>query len=126
MPAIRLDQTILTNARIVRADQVMEGGVEMAGASSPRRALATAGLLDIVSSDYIPFAMLQSACCLVDTVEGKSVPDAKGLVTRRPAEAVGPADRGEIALGKRVDLMQHRLDGVPIVRTMWRQGRRVS
>ena len=126
MTAIGLDQTILTNARIVLADQVMEGDAEMAGASSPRRALATAGLLDIVSSDYLPFSKLQSACCLVDSVEGISVSDAIGLVTRRPAEAVG-LDRGEIALGKRADLMQlRRDDGVPIVRTVWRQGRRVS
>ena len=41
-------------------------------------------------------------------------------------EAAGLDDRGEIALGKRADLVQLRIeDGIPIVRTVWRQGRRV-
>ena len=90
------------------------------------RELAAAGLLDILSSDYIPFSMLQSAFCLVDTVPGISVPQAISFVTRRPAQAAGLADRGEIALGKRADLVHLRLeDGIPIVQTVWRQGRRV-
>ena len=111
-------------AILMGGPNLVRGGSHSGNVSA--RELAAAGLLDIVSSDYIPFSMLQSAFCLVDTVEGISVPDAISLVTRRPAEAAGLDDRGEIALGKRADLVQVRLeDGVPIVRTVWRQGRRV-
>jgi len=103
---------------------VVRGGSHSGNVSA--RALAAAGLLDILSSDYIPFSMLQSAFCLVDTVEGISVPEAISYVTKRPADAAGLSDRGEIAPGKRADLVHLRLeDGVPIVQTVWRQGRRV-
>ena len=43
-----------------------------------------------------------------------------------PAEAVGFTDRGEIAPGKRADLVRvHVRDGMPIVREVYREGRRV-
>jgi alpha-D-ribose 1-methylphosphonate 5-triphosphate diphosphatase len=90
------------------------------------RALAEADLLDILSSDYIPFSMLQSAFSLADNVEGISLSKAIQLVTKRPAEAAGFHDRGEIAVGKRADFVHVRVeDGIPIVLTVWRQGRRV-
>lgn len=70
--------------------------------------------------------MLQSAFCLVDEVEGISLPEAISYVTQRPAEAAGLTDRGEIAVGKRADLVHVRLEeGIPIVRTVWREGKRV-
>ncbi|WP_172123141.1 MULTISPECIES: alpha-D-ribose 1-methylphosphonate 5-triphosphate diphosphatase [unclassified Devosia] len=90
------------------------------------RALAAADLLDIISSDYIPFSMLQAAFALADGPEGVSLPKAVQLVTKRPAAAIGFDDRGEIAVGKRADLVHLRIeDGIPIVLTVWRQGRRV-
>ena len=49
------------------------------------------------------------------------------MVTSRPAEAAGLTDRGEIALGKRADLARvQKLGDVPVVRGVWRQGKRVS
>ncbi|TJV20277.1 MAG: alpha-D-ribose 1-methylphosphonate 5-triphosphate diphosphatase, partial [Mesorhizobium sp.] len=40
---------------------------------------------------------------------------------------VGLADRGVIEQGRRADLVRVRLDDhVPVVRTVWRQGRRVA
>jgi alpha-D-ribose 1-methylphosphonate 5-triphosphate diphosphatase len=111
-------------AILMGGPNVVRGGSHSGNVSA--RDLAAAGLLDILSSDYIPFSMLQSAFCLVDEVEGIDVPTAISLVTSRPAAAAGLDDRGEIALGKRADLVQVRIeDGVPIVRTVWRQGRRV-
>lgn len=90
------------------------------------RALAEADLLDIISSDYIPFSMLQSAFLLADVVEGISISKAVQLVTKRPAEAGGFHDRGEIAIGKRADFVHLRIEeGIPIVLTVWREGRRV-
>jgi len=103
---------------------VVRGGSHSGNVSA--RALAQADLLDILSSDYIPFSMLQSAFSLAETVEGISLSKAVQLVTKRPAEAAGFTDRGEIATGKRADFVQVRVeDGIPVVRTVWRQGRRV-
>jgi alpha-D-ribose 1-methylphosphonate 5-triphosphate diphosphatase len=48
-------------------------------------------------------------------------------VTKTPAEAVGLNDRGEIAVGKRADLVRLRVaEAVPVVRSVWRTGRRVA
>jgi alpha-D-ribose 1-methylphosphonate 5-triphosphate diphosphatase len=103
---------------------VVRGGSHSGNVSA--RDLAAAGLLDILSSDYIPFSMLQSAFCLAHDVGSVSLPEAVSFVTKRPADAAGLTDRGEIAIGKRADLIQVRVeDGIPIVRTVWRQGRRV-
>ena len=46
-------------------------------------------------------------------------------VTKAPAQAVGLDDRGEIAIGKRADLVRVRHDETPVVRTVWRDGQRV-
>lgn len=111
-------------AILMGGPNVVRGGSHSGNVSA--RALAEADLLDILSSDYIPFSMLQSAFCLADTVEGISLSKAVQLVTKRPAEAGGFHDRGEIAIGKRADMVHVRVeDGIPIVRTVWREGRRV-
>ena len=82
-----------------------------------------AGLLDILSSDYVPFSLMQAVFSLEDTI---TLPEAVAMVTRHPAGAAGFEDRGEIAVGKRADLVQvASLEGVPVVRTVWREGRRV-
>lgn len=94
---------------------VVRGGSHSGNVSA--RALAEVGLLDILSSDYIPFSMLQSAFSLADTVDSISLPQAMQFVTKRPAEAAGFQDRGEVAIGKRADFVQVRVeDGIPIVR----------
>ena len=49
------------------------------------------------------------------------------LVSKAPAEATGLKDRGEIAIGRRADLLRVAThDGEPVVRAVWRQGRRVA
>ena len=111
-------------AILMGGPNVVRGGSHSGNVSA--RALAQADLLDILSSDYIPFSMLQSAFSLVDTVEGISLSKAVQLIAKRPAEAAGFGDRGEIAIGKRSDFVHLRIqDGIPIVLTVWRQGRRV-
>ena len=98
-------------------DQLMRAAIE----------LAKAGLLDIISSDYVPFAMLQAAFLLPERAENVTLPTAIGMVTRTPARAVGLTDRGEIAVGKRADLVRVRLiGGTPVVKAVWRQGERVA
>ena len=89
--------------------------------------LVRAGLLDILSSDYVPYALLQAAFVLPERVEDLGLPAALATVTRNPARAAGLTDRGEIAVGKRADLVRVRvIGGLPMVRGVWRQGRRVS
>lgn len=111
-------------AILMGGPNVVRGGSHSGNVSA--RALAEMDLLDILSSDYIPFSMLQSAFSLADNVEGISLPKAIQLVTKRPAEAGGFTDRGEIAVGKRADFVHLRIeDGIPIVLTVWREGRRV-
>lgn len=89
--------------------------------------LVRAGLLDILSSDYVPFALLQAAFVLPERIEGMGLPAALATVTRNPARAAGLNDRGEIAVGKRADLVRIKvIGGLPVVRGVWRQGMRVS
>lgn len=89
--------------------------------------LVRSGLLDILSSDYVPFALLQAAFILPQRVEGLTLPQALATVTSNPAKAAGLDDRGEIGAGKRADLVRVKVvDDRPIVRGVWRQGHRVS
>lgn len=89
--------------------------------------LVRAGLLDILSSDYVPYALLQAAFVLPERVQDLGLPAALATVTRNPARAAGLTDRGEIAVGKRADLVRVRvIGGLPMVRGVWRQGQRVS
>jgi alpha-D-ribose 1-methylphosphonate 5-triphosphate diphosphatase len=89
--------------------------------------LAREGLLDILSSDYIPSSLLMAALQLPKHVAAIDLATAVRTVTRTPAEAVGLADRGEIAIGKRADLIRvHVARDIPVVRSVWREGRRVA
>jgi len=90
------------------------------------RELAVAGLLDILSSDYVPSSLLMAAIAMPDVVDGIDLATAVRTVTKTPAEAVGLSDRGEIAPGKRADLIRVCVRTVPVVRSVWRQGRRVA
>ena len=89
--------------------------------------LAREGLLDILSSDYIPSSLLMAALQLPRDVPAIDLASAVRTVTKTPAEAVGLADRGEIAVGKRADIIRvHVARGIPVVRSVWRQGQRVA
>jgi alpha-D-ribose 1-methylphosphonate 5-triphosphate diphosphatase len=91
------------------------------------RELAAEGLLDTLSSDYVPESLLHSAFILAEHVEQIQLPEAVNMISRNPATAAGLHDRGEIALGKRADLVQvTQLDHAPVVRQVWRQGLRVA
>ena len=88
--------------------------------------LARAGVLDVMSSDYMPASLLMAALRL-PAVSAIDLAAAVRTVTKTPAEAVGLADRGEIAAGKRADLIRVRIAGdVPVVRATWQRGVRVA
>jgi alpha-D-ribose 1-methylphosphonate 5-triphosphate diphosphatase len=89
--------------------------------------LAREGLLDILSSDYIPSSLLMGALQLPARVPNIDLAAAVRTVTKAPAEAVGLSDRGEIAPGKRADLIRvHIARDIPVVRSAWREGNRVA
>lgn len=89
------------------------------------RALATAGLVDGFASDYVPMSLIE-ACFLLHQALGAPLPAAVAMATAQPAGMVGLADRGEIAPGRRADLVRVRIyERVPIVTAVWRAGRRV-
>lgn len=90
------------------------------------KSLANAGVLDVLSSDYVPFSLVHAPFLLADEEGGMSLPESIRLVTATPANAVGLEDRGRIATGLRADLVRvRRPEGVPVVRSVWREGRRV-
>jgi alpha-D-ribose 1-methylphosphonate 5-triphosphate diphosphatase len=89
--------------------------------------LARAGLLDVMSSDYMPASLLMAAFHLPKAVPAIELPQAVRTVTAAPAAAVGLDDRGEIAVGKRADLVRVRVSrDIPVVRSVWRSGQRVA
>ncbi len=89
--------------------------------------LARAGLLDVMSSDYMPASLLMAAFHLPRAVPAIDLPQAVRTVTAAPAAAVGLDDRGEIALGKCADLVRVRVSrDVPVARSVWRGGQRVA
>jgi alpha-D-ribose 1-methylphosphonate 5-triphosphate diphosphatase len=109
---------------LMGAPNVVRGGSHSGNVSA--RELIENGYLDILSSDYIPFSLIQSTFFLADTIDNITLPDAIRLVTKNPAKAVGLDDRGAIEIGKRADLVRVRVDEhIPVVRTVWREGRRV-
>ena len=90
--------------------------------------LADLGALDILSSDYVPFSLIQGAFTLADR-DGWTLPRAIATVTSAPARAVGLTDRGELREGMRADFVRVRRDApgdIPVVRGVWREGQRVA
>jgi alpha-D-ribose 1-methylphosphonate 5-triphosphate diphosphatase len=86
-------------------------------------ALSDVGLLDILTSDYVPSSLLHAPFILAD--KGLPLADAIATVTWKPGDALGLTDRGRIAPGLRADLVRVRVvDGMPIVRGIWVAGQK--
>ena len=109
---------------LMGAPNIVRGGSHSGNVAA--RDLAGTGNLDIISSDYIPSSLMQSAFHLTLDVPSVSLPEAMRMISYNPAQKVGLTDRGEIKLGKRADLVRVKLvDNIPIIRTVWREGSRV-
>jgi alpha-D-ribose 1-methylphosphonate 5-triphosphate diphosphatase len=88
--------------------------------------LAAHDLLDILTSDYVPTSLILGAFGLTQDSIGFDLPRAIATVTSIPAETVRLHDRGRIAVGLRGDLTRVAMvEGVPVVREVWREGRLV-
>jgi len=86
--------------------------------------MVAAGLCDILASDYYYPAMLAAVARLQADGIGR-LPDLWKLVSANAAAALGLANRGEIALGHRADLilMDWPESGTPVVRQCLVSGR---
>jgi alpha-D-ribose 1-methylphosphonate 5-triphosphate diphosphatase len=114
-----------------RGMRVIAGGPNIVRGGSHSGNVAAAelvarSLVDVFASDYVPASMLAGAFLLHDR-HGIALPAAIATVSAAPARTVGLADRGVIAPGLRADLVQvHLADGHPLVRQVWREGRRIA
>jgi len=107
------------------APNLVRGGSHSGNASA--RDLAKEGVLDIISSDYVPNSLIHAAFLLYDEIEGFDLPRAVGTVTTAPAQSAGLNDRGEIRVGNRADLVRVRhTPHHPLIRGVWREGIRIA
>ncbi|MEX0310316.1 MAG: alpha-D-ribose 1-methylphosphonate 5-triphosphate diphosphatase [Tateyamaria sp.] len=110
-------------AIIMGAPNLVRGGSHSGNVAA--KDLAERDMLDILSSDYVPAALLMSAVQL-----GEMWGDmARGIatVTSTPAKSVGLTDRGDILVGKRADLVRFKRTGAGVVaREVWSVGRQVA
>ncbi|MGV6849780.1 MAG: alpha-D-ribose 1-methylphosphonate 5-triphosphate diphosphatase [Marinibacterium sp.] len=109
-------------AVMMGAPNLIRGGSHSGNVAA--RDLAERDLLDIVSSDYVPSALLMAAVMLGDLWGDM----ARGIstVTAAPADVTGLTDRGRIAPGLRADLLRFRVDqGDPVPVALWSRGHRV-
>lgn len=108
------------------APNIVRGGSQSGNVAV--RDLLAERLIDILASDYVPRSMLDAAFLIAkDPALDYDLAAAVRMVTKAPAEAAGLADRGEIAAGKRADLIRvGEHDGHPYLKAVWRKGHRVA
>lgn len=107
------------------APNVVRGGSHSGNVSA--RDLAEIGVLDVLSSDYVPISLIHAPFVLAHELDAISLPEAIAMVTATPARTVGFDDRGRIHPGLRADLVRIRHDhDPPVVRSVWREGKRVA
>ncbi|MEO0484720.1 MAG: alpha-D-ribose 1-methylphosphonate 5-triphosphate diphosphatase [Pseudomonadota bacterium] len=110
-------------AVMMGAPNLIRGGSHSGNVAASE--LAEAGLLDIVSSDYVPSALLLAAFKLAELWD--DLPRAVATVTRNPARAARLSDRGALAPGLRGDVVRVRaLSDTPLLRGVWSQGVQVA
>lgn len=108
---------------IMGAPNLIRGGSHSGNVSAVE--LAEAGLLDIVSSDYVPSLLLSSAFRLASL--WNDLPRAIRTVTATPSDATGLTDRGRLREGALADVVCVRMMGeTPVIRGVWRGGVRVG
>jgi alpha-D-ribose 1-methylphosphonate 5-triphosphate diphosphatase len=87
--------------------------------------LARSGLLDILSSDYVPSSLLHGAFLLHREL-GWGLPEAVKLITLNPARVAHLEDRGALEGGRQADLIRVREHGrTPIIQGVWRMGEKI-
>lgn len=109
---------------LMGAPNIVRGGSHSGNVAA--EVLAGEGLLDILSSDYVPSALLMGAFEIARKFDSLTLADAVRTVSLTPARATGLADRGAIEKGLKADVIRVRLAGrLPVVREVYRDGHRV-
>ncbi|KFC65068.1 Phosphonate metabolism protein PhnM [Bosea sp. LC85] len=109
-------------ATIAGAPNVVRGGSHSGGVSVSE--LAEKGLLDGLSSDYVPASLLQAVLKL-HASHGITLPEAMGMVTWKVADILGLKDRGHLKTGLRADLVRFKaLGATPVIAAVWSKGER--
>jgi alpha-D-ribose 1-methylphosphonate 5-triphosphate diphosphatase len=109
---------------LMGAPNVVRGGSHSGNIAAHE--LAEKGVLDILSSDYCPASILHAAFILENLENDYDLSKAINTVSLNPARSAGLNDRGELAAGKRADMIQVKLSKqMPVVNQAWRQGRRI-
>ncbi|MGE4369974.1 MAG: alpha-D-ribose 1-methylphosphonate 5-triphosphate diphosphatase [Burkholderiaceae bacterium] len=109
---------------LMGAPNVVRGGSHSGNVAAVD--LAAQGVLDILSSDYYPSSLLQAVRLLAQGNVTYDLPKAVATVSREPARAAGLADRGEVNIGLRADLVRVRdTSRHYVVGQVWRAGTRV-
>lgn len=111
-------------AVMMGAPNLIRGGSHSGNVAAAE--LAREGLLDVVSSDYVPSALLASAFALAQLWKG-DLARAWDCVSGAPARAAGLLDRGRIEADARADLLRvGEAAGHPVLRGVWSGGLRVA
>ena len=110
-------------AVMMGAPNLIRGGSHSGNVAAEE--LARLDLLDIVSSDYVPAALMGAAFLLADLWD--DLPRGIATVSAAPAAAAGLDDRGRLAPGLLADVVRlRRIEGQPCLRGVWSHGRRVA
>lgn len=109
---------------LMGAPNVVRGGSHSGNIAAHE--LAAAGVLDILSSDYYPASLLESAFKIAQLESNDyDIPKAMALVSLNPARAVGLNDRGEIAIDQKADLIWSTLEEDHVhIEQVWKNGQR--
>jgi alpha-D-ribose 1-methylphosphonate 5-triphosphate diphosphatase len=109
---------------IAGAPNIVRGGSHSGNVAAAD--LVRARAADAFASDYVPASMVEAAWRAVEEA-GITLPQAVAMITDRPARMCRLDDRGRLAQGLRADLAQIRtVEGIPVVRRVWREGSRVA
>lgn len=99
------------------APNIVRGGSHTGGVAMQE--LAVEGVLDGLSSDYVPASLLQAVRFLSQEID-LPLHQAFALVTANVADMVGLDDRGRLTPGTRADIVRLRFVGdTPLVRRVW-------
>lgn len=110
---------------VMGAPNVVRGGSHSGNVAAHE--LAAVGALDILSSDYYPSSLIDAAFKLAaDENNRYQLPETVQMISKIPAEVLQLSDRGDIAIGKRADLvLAEQFENAPLVEAVWSQGRRI-
>ncbi len=107
---------------IAGAPNIVRGGSHSGNVSVAD--LLEVGAVDAFASDYVPNSLVEAAFQCGQRI---GLPQAIALVTERPARLAGLADRGQLAVGQRADIVRVCVhENLPVVRQVWRSGERVA